>query len=65
MNHNPYSPIRDKQWLENFLNRNFYRQTYNPYFWWRNYKRKTKPLSRYASNLDKIENGDYDEASYR
>lgn len=33
---------------------------HNPYFWWRRWKPKNKPLHKRKGLLEKIENGDYD-----
>jgi hypothetical protein len=61
---NPYNPIHSEEWLNNFLRRKFRKKTYTPFHWWRNYKPKRKPLPPRSTTLDKIKNGDFDQASY-
>lgn len=38
---------------------------YNPYFWWRRWVSKNKPLHKYTPLWDKILNGDYELSPYR
>jgi len=61
----PYEPQHDKEWLENYLRRNFRKKTYTPFHWWRSYKPKRKPKPPRSTTLEKIENGDFDPASYK
>ena len=61
----PYNPIHSEEWLNDFLKRKFRKKTYSPFSWWRSYKPKTKPLHNRSLTIDKIKNGDFDEASYK
>lgn len=60
-----FEPMHSEEWLQTFLRKNFRKKTYTPFTWWRSYKPKTQPLPARSTTLDKIKNGDFDEASYK
>ena len=60
----PYTPIHSKEWLENYLTKNYYKKKYDRFMWWRSYTLRNNPLSNNHPLRDRILNGDFDLGSY-
>jgi len=60
----PYDPVHSKEWLENYLTKNYYKKKYDRFMWWRSYTLRNSPLSNKYSLRDRILNGDFDLGSY-
>jgi len=60
----PYTPIHSKEWLENYLTKNYYKKKYDRFMWWRSYTLRNNPLSNKHPLRDRILNGDFDLGSY-
>ena len=60
----PYKPLHSKEWLENFLKKNYYTKKYDRFMWWRSFTPRNAPLSNRHTLRDRIANGDFDMGSF-
>jgi len=60
----PYKPVHSKEWVERYLNKNYFKKKYDRFMWWRSYSLRNNPLSNKHPLRDRILNGDFDLGSY-
>ena len=60
----PYKPKYDREFLLDYLSKNFYKKNYDRFLWWRGYSLKKRPLSDKHPLRDRILNGDFDFGPY-
>lgn len=60
----PFRPIHSKEWLENYLSKNYFKKKYDKFMWWRSYTLRNNPLSDKFPLRDRIANGDFDMGSF-